>query len=569
MRRNAWVFALCVAAAGGCSDPPFHPVQSGPILQKLGQPPPDDTATDVATPPSDSSTPTPPTGQGQANTTPTQGPQGSGDETAGPPNPPAPTTTPPAPGPAKDVKFPAQSVSTLPNGLTVVVVEDHSLPLADAVLAFKGGAAAEPAALPGVADFTATMLKEGTLTKSKDDIASAIEFVGGDLESGAGADESEVSAHVLSKDLQMAMGLMADVAENPKFDDAAIEKIRTQMLSDLADSESNPGYLAGRQLAKAIYGDGPYSHYGATKDALGKIKKQDLAAFHAAEYLPNNAYLVIVGDVKSADAIKMATDTFGSWKKGTPATVTLPDPTPISAETVYLIDRPGSVQAYFDFGEPTIKRNSPDWPALEVANTVLGGNAAARLFTDLREKQSLTYGAYSGLSEKVGVGQFVARGQVRNEVTGQAWQAFEDHLQAIAQTAPSADEVKAAQSYLGGTFVLGLQSNGVIAHMVVDQYFFGLPNGYWDTYRSAIDKVTPDQAQAAAKKYIHADKEAVAIVGDAKVLAPVLSQYADLQVYSTDGTMQKKIARGSMPAPADGSKAATGDTTNSNAADHE
>ena len=530
LTHRTLILALALGAAPlGCGPAAIQPINSSAIQKRLGKP--DDEPTDISPPT------TQPTTHAQAS------PQDLAPLPAGPENPPAPTLTPPAPGPVKDAKFPAEKIATLPNGLTVIVAENHDLPTADVLLVMPGGSSAEPAELPGAAEFVAGMLKEGTQTQTKDQIAETIEFVGGDLSSWADRDTADLSTHVLSKDLPLAMKLLADVTENPKFDDAAIEKVRAESLSDLADSESSPQFLAAREFARVVYSDGPYSHYGATKASLTKIAKKDLSALHDSIYLPNAATLVIVGDVSSADAIKLATSTFGSWKKGTLHKVDLPTPKPLAGGTVYLVDRPGSVQAYFMFGEPALKRSSADFPSIEVATTVLGGNAAARLFVDLREKQSLTYGAYSRLGESVGVGAFSASGQVRNAVVEDAWKGFADHLTAISAAAPTADETKAAETYLGGTFTISLEQPQTIASLIVDARLWGLPANYWDTYRSKIEAVTPDQALASAKKYIHESHEAAVIVGDAKALQPILQKYANLEIYDSDGTLQGKVAR--------------------------
>jgi zinc protease len=453
---------------------------------------------------------------------------------------------PPAAGPIPTVPFPAQSTQKLKNGLEVVTVAHRSLPLVHVVLVVRAGTAADPKDLPGLAGFTAEMLKEGTRTRSKRAIVEEIEFVGGTLQTTATADYSAISVFVLKDHLPVAMKLLADVAQNPIFPPREVEKVRENSLNELRLALADAGFLATRQLAHDLYGEHPYGRVSATEESLGRIQRKDLAAFHGLLYRPDNAILIVAGDADQAQVVKETEKALGRWKPGKPGTAAAaqagPEPAPQSARTVSLVDRPQSVQSAIRIGNVALARKDPDWIKFAMTNYILGGSASARLFLELREKQGLTYGAYTRVAARVQPGSFVAAAAIRNEVTPKALTAFVGQLERIRKQPVPQGELINAKRYLTGNFTLQLESAGSVAQLVTTQRVFGLGDGYWDRYLAELNGVTPEQVMAMAQKYIRPDQASFVVVGVASQLQEGLTRWGAVSVYDTQGKLVRKLA---------------------------
>ncbi len=263
--------------------------------------------------------------------------------------------------------------------------------------------------------------------------------------------------------------------------------------------------------------------------------------WHRTHFVPSNAFVVAVGDVTPAQVQSAAAEAFGSWS-GQPVTSTpLPEAPSRTSRQVVVVDRPGSVQSTIYVGNLAIARGDEDFIPLDVANQVLGGSAASRLFMDLRERRSLTYGSYSQVGERVGVAPFVAYAAVRTEVTADAMSGLFEHLDRIVAEAPSADEIQNATTFLSDSFPLQIDTPAKIAAMVADLRIFGLEDDYWDGYRTAIRAVTPAAALTAARGHIRPDQALVIVVGTAADIAEPLRLYGDVTVVDADGRVKMEL----------------------------
>jgi zinc protease len=450
---------------------------------------------------------------------------------------------PPAPGPARDVNLPPITRSALANGLELDVVRAGNLPVVYLRLVIKSGMAADPAALPGLAREVATMLKEGTRSKTSAQLADAIEFLGADLSVDADAESITIQVRALSDQLDTVLPILADIAMNPRFDNGELRRLKQREADRLQIEYSDPGALARRESYRVLYGEHPYAHVDVTEASLARIRTTDLSAFHRAHFVPNNAFLVAVGEV-DADAFGASAErAFGRWAPHPVPAPSFPALAPRTAREVVVIHRAGSPQSLISIGNLAIARSSPDWVPLTVANQVLGGNATSRLFTDLRERRSLTYGAYSSLDELGQVAPFRARAAVGRDPrapdvdrTEVAMEAFMEHLERIVSEAAPEAELRDAERFLSDSFPLQIDTAGRIANLVVDLRLFGLPDNYWDSYRSQIRNVTAEQALAAARSHITPDKALVVVVGDASAIAQPLRRWGPVRVVSPDGT---------------------------------
>jgi zinc protease len=442
---------------------------------------------------------------------------------------------PPSSGPARDIAFPPIQHETLDNGLTLDVVAHKQLPIVSIELVIQSGSSSDPADMPGLASSVADMLREGTLKKKGAQFAEAVEFLGANLHTGAGQETLRVGISALSEHFDAALALLAEAVLQPAFDAAELTKLKKRTLDDLKLKKDRPVWLARRELSKALYGEHPYARIDTTEAAVKKLQRTHLTGYHAAHFAPNNAFLVVVGDVDGEQVKAASKKLFGAWKKHDVKEPTYAAPPPHSAREIIVVDRPASVQSQIVIGNLALKRNDPRYISLMVANQVLGGSAASRLFMDLREKQSLTYGAYSRLDETVDVGSFRASAAVRTEVTGLAMDGFFSHLDRIVKEAPPAEELASAHRFLADSFPLAIETADRIAELVSDLRVYGLPDDYWDSFRSNIRKVTADEALAAAQSFIHPEQAVIIVVGRAADVAPALAKYGTVKVVDVDG----------------------------------
>lgn len=463
----------------------------------------------------------------------------------------APREAPPESGPARDIAFPPIERVSLANGLELNTVRSAQLPVVYLRLVVRSGAETDPANLPGLASLVADMLKEGTTRRSSAALAEAVEFLGADLWTSADEENVHLVFRALSDHLDEAMTLLAEVALQPAFAQGELDKLRRRELDRLSLQTKQPNYLARRALYQRLYGDHPYSRMDTNPAALRAIKRTDLQRWHRAHFVPGNAFLVAVGDVTPERVQQAAERAFGRWRGNAPAVRELPALPERARREVVLVDRPGAVQSVILLGNPGIARRDEAWVPLMVANQVLGGSAASRLFMDLRERRSLTYGAYSQVGERVGVAPFVAWAAVRTEVTAEAMNAFFENLGAIVTAEPSAPELRNAQRYLSDSFPLQIDTPGKISGLVADLRIFGLPDDYWESYRTSIREVTPAEALAAAQRHIRPAEMLVVVVGDAAQIASELRAWGPVVVVDETGAEKQRLGPLDGDAPAE------------------
>jgi predicted Zn-dependent peptidase len=454
---------------------------------------------------------------------------------------------PPAPGPQPQVRFPKIERSQSNAGMELDTVELHQLPVVQIELVVRSGSAADPEKMPGLAHLTAAMLKEGSYKRPSAKIAEAIDFLGAHLNVDNDTDRTVVSMTALAEHFDEALALLAEVATKPAFDQKELDKLKKRELARLELQSQNPRFLANREFNKSLYGAHPYAHIDTTEDVVKRVKRTDLAAWHQSHFAPNNAFLVVAGDVTPEQVKQGVERAFAGWQRRKVPPLDYPPLASAGARKVVLVDRPQSVQSVIYYGNLALARNAPDFIPLLVANQVLGGSAASRLFMDLREKRSLTYGAYSDVDERVQLAPFSAFAAVRNEVTSQAMAAFNEHLQRIVKEPPSAEELRNAKHYLIDRFPLRIETPDKIASLVADLRTYDLPDDYWDRFGKEIDAVTPEQALAAAQKYIRPDQATIVVVGEATVTKPALENYGPITVVDTDG---KLVVKSDSTAPA-------------------
>ncbi|RLB54707.1 MAG: hypothetical protein DRJ42_08425 [Deltaproteobacteria bacterium] len=459
---------------------------------------------------------------------------------------------PPESGPARDVSFPPIARANTESGLEVNAVEWNQLPVVYLRLVIKSGGEADPADRPGLAHLVGAMLKEGTRTRRSSQLAEEVEFLGADLWVSDDEENIYIGMRALSDQLTEAMTILADVAMNPAFRQDELGKLKRRELDRLALQQNDPNFLASQAFYRNLYGEHPYGRIDTTREVVERVRRSDLSRWHRSHFVPNNATLVVVGAVDSAEVMTAANESFGRWRRGNVPTVEYADPPLREAREIIVVDRPESVQSVIRIGNLALERDSDAYVPLRVANQVLGGSAASRLFMDLRERRSLTYGAYSRVGESVEVAPFTAYASVRNEVTQESVGAFFEHLERIVSEEPPAEELTNAHRYLSDRFPLTIDTPGKIAYLVADLRVYGLADDYWDNYRTSIREVTAPQALAAAREDILPDRALVVVVGKAADIAAPLTAFGPVTVIDTDG---EEVQR--LPAAPESGEAAT------------
>jgi zinc protease len=448
---------------------------------------------------------------------------------------------PPPPLPPRPIKLPTTSETTLRNGLLVLVVQDQRLPLVSYRLAMRSGDAHDPAELPGLADMLTGLLTEGTQSRTSREIADEVARLGATLQAGANSDYTTVAASSLTTFSDEILELLADVALRPVFPENEVELTKQNTKESLKQQRAQPSFLASEMVAKVMFGAHPYSVTAPTPEAIDATTREKLIEFHRSKFIPNNAVLLVAGDVEHDSLLKRIESLFGSWQPGDVPSDEFPVPPTRTSRGAYVIDRPGSAQANIVIANSGIKRTSPDYFPLLVMHTVLGANASSRLFMNLREEKGYTYGAYSSLDARRTAGTFRATAEVRTPVTGDSLKEFFYELGRIRSEPVSEKELADAKSYLTGVFPIRLETQEGLIDQLLQIKMFGLPDNYLDTYRGHIQSVTREQIQTVANKYVRPDEAAIVIVGDAAQLTEQIKPYAeDIQFYNTAGKKKSK-----------------------------
>ncbi|HKR60803.1 MAG TPA: pitrilysin family protein [Pyrinomonadaceae bacterium] len=435
------------------------------------------------------------------------------------------------------VKLPKAEETTLPNGLRVVLLRDPKVPTFTAQMVVLSGGLADKSDFRGLASFTAALLREGTSKRSSKDIAEQVDAIGATLNSNSGFSSltSTISAAGLVENLDQTFDLFADVIRNPAFPADEVEKYKTRTLANLQLQRSSPQFLAQEQFNRAIYGDHPAAIVAPPVDSIKKLTSKDLAGFHSTYYRPNNSILAIVGDVTLKELMPKIQKAFGDWQKAEVPATTIPAAPTQAASRILLIDRPGSVQTVLQLGTLGIERNSPDYFSLLLADRILGGGPAARLFLNLREDKGYTYGAYSNFGASRFRGTWASSSEVRTDVTEGAMKEFMFELKRLRDDKVSAEELDNAKRAIVGSFALSLEQPQSLLQNIITQKLYDLPADYWDTYPQKVAAITVDDIQKVAQKYIDLDHIQIVAVGDASKARDVLAKYGKVEVYDADG----------------------------------
>jgi predicted Zn-dependent peptidase len=441
---------------------------------------------------------------------------------------------PPAPEPMGKLSFPDFKEFKLKNGLDVTVVEHHEQPVVTLWLAVRAGGTLVPEGKASLADFTADMLNKGTNNRNSDELAEWIESVGGQFNANASSDFTVCTVTVLSEYLDTAYQFLAEVMMNCTFPEDELETSRKRMRTALEFELSDPDAMADRHFMTVVYGHHPYA-VQPTPETVDAVTREDLVAFYQRNFVANNALMFVVGDAREKDVKKAVKKYFGDWRKGEPDRVAFPEPPERTAKNISLYHRPGSVQSNLYVGHLGLRADNPDWAKVTVANRILGGGATGRLFMDLREDKGWTYGAYSNFTQRVDVGYFRATANVRTEVTDSALTEMLTLLEDIVEKPVSEKELDDAKSYLIGNFPTTIETPNQIAGEIGRVKMLGLDKDYLEDYRNEVARVSVSDVQAAMQTYLHPDRMAMVLVGDANEVLDKVEPIASVSLHDIEG----------------------------------
>lgn len=438
------------------------------------------------------------------------------------------------------VRLPRPAIAKLPNGLTVVLIEDHKLPTVAFTMWIRPGQLGDPGDLPGLASFTAGMLREGTEHRTSAQIAAEADSLGATLNANSafGASFTAITASGLIGDAEHIADLMGDIVLHPAFPADELTQYKHREEAALEQRLSNPGFLAQQAMRRVLYGEAPLSVASPTKESIDKVSAADLKKFHDQHYRPGNTLLGVIGDFKTDEMRALLTTHFGAWTGAAEPPLAQPKTAASQPAKITLVDRPASVQTYILAASRAIQRTDPDYYALEVMNQILGGGPQSRLFLDLREEHSYTYGAYSGFTAEIYPGYWLANAAVRTPVTDGSMERFTYEFKRINDERVPPNELDDARRAIVAGFALSLERPGELLNNVLQAQHFGLPDDYWDKYPDRISAVDAAQVQAAAKKYVDLSHMQWICVGDRKQVRDALAKYGSVTIVNAEGELQ-------------------------------
>ena len=436
---------------------------------------------------------------------------------------------------AQKIRVPAVSRHTLENGLTVLLMEYRKVPVVHYRMVVRGGSAYDPEGLEGTAGMTATLMREGTETRSATDIARAIDFIGGSLSVNAGLDYTAAVAEGLAKDADTSLALFADVVLHPSFPKEELERERKQWLAALDAVKEEPGAVTSMVFSRTVYGSHPYGKQrGGTRSSLDALSRRDLETFYHRIFTPRNAILVVAGDFHAQEMLAKVEQAFSGWSGEPPDTTALGLPEPVKGRQVILIDKPDATQVQMRLGNIGIDIRNPDFFPTMVANTIFGEGFTSRLIEELRVKRSLTYGAGSGFATGLYGGSFSIGTFTKNETLGEAMDVVLAEVQKFRQSGATADELKKAKNYMAGQFARSLQSPGAIASRLTDIELYGFPQDYLTRYIERLRAVSGEDVRKAAQAHFQHDDLVVVLLGPAGQVRQTAEKYGPVTVVPLD-----------------------------------
>src|SRR6202045_3698789 len=431
---------------------------------------------------------------------------------------------------AQSIHIPPHEKVVFKNGLTVLLLEKHAVPIVNFAALVKTGSVADPQGEEGLASITAQLLRKGTQKHTAQQFAADIDFTGGSFEAGAGADFSTVSGEFLNKDLTHGLHLFSDALMHPVFPQPEVDKLLAQNLDGVRAAKDEPRAVLGTYYDAYLFnGNG----YGRTPDgdeiSLTRIHRDAIVKFYETYYAPGNIILAVAGDFQTADMKKKLEEVFGGWPSKPVTPVKIPVLPPVKGKKLLLVDKPDATQTYFAIGNVATAAGDPDRVAIRLVNTVFGGLFTSLLNEALRVESGLTYGAISAFDPLKAPGPFGIYSYTKNETTAQAIDMALQVLQKLHKQGITAEELASAKSYIKGQFPPSLETSKQLAQIIVLNEFYGLDDSEINDLEARLDAVTPAIAQQVIQKHFPTENLVFTLIGKRSEIAAGVHKYAEKQ----------------------------------------
>lgn len=427
------------------------------------------------------------------------------------------------------LKLPPYKKVVLKNGMTLLLMEQREVPLVAFSVLMKAGSVSDPAGKEGVASMTAALLRKGTATRTADEFAAQLDFIGGTFGAGSSADATVMSAEFMKKDLAKGLELVADAVLHPAFPAEEVTKLAAQRVDGIKSAKDRAAGVIGQYFNAYLYGKHPYGRpTGGDEASLASITRDDVVRFYGANYTPGGTVMAVVGDFAADDIEKQVAALFGGWavKAAPAAAAPVADAPTVRGRKLLLVDKPDSTQTYFRIGNIGIARSNPDRVLIEIVNTLFGGRFTSMINTELRIKSGLTYGASSGFAEWKAKGPFFVNSYTSNANTEKALDMTLDVLRRLHEKGVSDDDLKSAKAYLKGQFPPDIETPDQLAGVLSELVFNGLDEREINTYYAKIDAASMADINRVIKQYFPLDNLVFVLVGKAAEIEPVVKKYA-------------------------------------------
>jgi zinc protease len=431
---------------------------------------------------------------------------------------------------AQSIKIPPHEKIVLKNGLTVLLLEKHGVPIVSFAALVKSGSAADPAGQEGLAAQTADLLRKGTKKRSAQQFAADLDFIGGSFEAGAGGDFTTISAEFLTKDLTKGLELFSDALLQPTFPQEEVDKSLAQTLDAVKGSKDEPRQVLNTYYYAYLYGARGYGRpEDGDENSLQKLNRDSVTKFYAANYAPGNTILAIAGEFNAAELRQQLETTFGAWPAKKVAAVEIPAVPAAKGKRLLLVDKPDATQTYFAIGNIETAVGDPDRVAIRVVNTIFGGRFTSMLNEALRVESGLTYGVRSSFDPRKQPGPYGIYTFTKNDSTVQAIDMALEVLRKLHKDGISAEQLESAKSYIKGQFPPTIETSRALAQRIASDEFYGLDDSEVNQLEARIDGVTLESARQVIQKHFPEENLVFVLIGKASAIGPAVKKYADKQ----------------------------------------
>jgi zinc protease len=445
---------------------------------------------------------------------------------------------PPKAGKPRDINFPEFFETKTANGITVLVIEDKRLPLITTRFVFRSGAYLDHFSginKSGLASVTSELLTKGTVTRNATQIAEDVDYLGASLSSGSDYNASYVSSYSLKKYSDNIFDIISDVIINPQFSEDEIKRSAEQRINSLLSMKDEGDYLADRTFKKAVFDKTPYQFpVEGIESSIRNINREDILSYYKKVFVPSNLIVAFVGDITPEEAVAKINEQFSGWSGGNAPVNEIIVPVHKDRSGVYLTNKKGAVQSSLKVGHLGIKRNNPDFIAVSVMNTMLGGFFTSRLNKNLREVNGYTYGVRSTFSSNLHSGDFSVVTEVKNNITANTITEILKEINEIRNNYIEDEELQNVKNYISGSFPLQLETPNAIASKVINLKLNDLEDGYFNTYIKKVNELTKEDIKDAANKYLHPDKLVLSIAGNVNEIKSDMEKFGEVEITADD-----------------------------------